>query len=137
MKTNIYNTEILRHSILHILNKYTWITTFCLNILKHRITYLLVHPILILKQLLKNKSLMLNLYIRDNNQNNQNKKPLLTCFKILILLKINHYTHHYHKSQIYNSQIRLKQLQFMIHQNSLKKQYKIHEALQKLMTQIL
>ena len=103
---------------------------FFLNILKHQITDLLVHPILFLKQLLKNKRLMLNLYIRDNNQNNQNKKPLLTCFKILILLKINHYTHHSHKSQIYNSQIRLKQLQFTIHQNSLKKQYKIHEALQ-------
>ena len=78
----------------------------------------------------ENKPLMLNLYIRDNNQNNQNKKPLLTCFKILILLKNNHYTHHYHKSQIYNNQILLKQLQFTIHQNSLKKQYKIHEVLQ-------
>ena len=75
----------------------------------------------------ENKPLMLNLYIRDNNQN---KKPLLTCFKILILLKNNHYTHHYHKSQIYNNQIRLKQLQFTIHQNSLKTQYKIHEVLQ-------
>ena len=34
-----------------------------------------------MKQLLKNKPLTLNLYIRDNNQNNQNKKPLLTFFQ--------------------------------------------------------
>ena len=88
-----------------------------------------------MKQRLKNKPLVLNLHIRDNNQNNQNKnpqnkKPLLIFFKILILLKNNHYTHHYHKSQIYNNQILLKQIQFTIHQNSLKKRYKIHEVLQ-------
>ena len=34
-----------------------------------------------MEQLLKIKPLMLNLYIIDNNQNNQNKKPLLTFFQ--------------------------------------------------------
>ena len=96
---------------------------------------LFLHLILLMKQLLKNKPLVLNLHIRDNNQNNQNKnpqrkKPLLIFSKILIFLKNNHYTHHYHRSLIYNNQILLKQIQFTIHQNSLKKQYKIHEVLQ-------
>ena len=99
-----------------------------LNILKHQITDLLLHLILLMKQFLKNKPPVLTLHIQDNNQNNQNKnpqnkKPLLIFFKILILLKNNHYTHRYHKSQICNNQILLKQIQFTIHQYFLKKQY--------------
>ena len=110
-------------------------STFILDILKHQITDLLLHLILLMKQLLKNKPLVLNLYIQDNNQNNQNKnlqnkKLLLIFFEILIFLKNNYYTHHNHKPLIYNNQILLKPIQFTIHQNSLKKEYKIHEVLQ-------
>ena len=99
---------------------------------------LILHLILLMKQLLQHKPLVLNLHIRDNNQNNQNnqnknpqrKDHLLIFFKILILLKKNHYTHHNHKSLIYDNQILLKQIQFTIHQNFLTKQYKIHKVLQ-------
>ena len=47
-----------------------------MNILKHQIIDLFLHPILLLKQLQKNKPPILNFYTLDNIQNNQNKKTL-------------------------------------------------------------
>ena len=62
----------------------------------------------------------------QSEQESPTQETLVNLFKILILLRDNHN----YKSLIYNSQILLKQIQFTIHQNFLKKQYKIHEVLQ-------
>ena len=69
------------------------------------------------------------LYTRQQSEQSE-QEALANLFQNSDHLKNNHYTHHYHKSQIYNNQILLKQLQFTIHQKSLKKLYKIHEVSQ-------
>ena len=76
---------------------------FKLIILKHQIADLILHLIFPLKQLQKNKLLMLCLKILDNFPYNQNKKIFLTFFKIQNHIKQIHYIHKYQKFPIYTN----------------------------------
>ena len=58
------------------------------------------------------------------------QEDIANLFKIQNLTNYTHYIHNYHKFPIYNKRILLKLLQYRMHQNFLKKLYKIHKILQ-------